>query len=229
VLIKNLHRWDITPKEAVEIQIKLQRKIRLNSSTREVHLVAGADASFSKAEGLVHGAVSILSFPNLELVERKTATLRLSFPYIPGLLTFREGPVLLECFKGIKNTPDVVLFDGQGVAHPRRMGIATHLGILLDRPSIGCAKTPLYGGFRLPANSKGAYEYVKDEEGDVIGACLRTRPGVKPVFVSVGNRIDLLTAIDIVLRCTKRYRIPEPLRDAHRWTKVNARIGVKGC
>lgn len=219
MLIKNLHRWDITPKEAVEIQIKLHRMIRPDGPPRAIHLVAGADASFSKAEGLVHGAVSILSFPDLELIEKRQATLQLSFPYIPGLLTFREGPVLLKCFRMIKNIPDVVLFDGQGVAHPRRMGIATHLGILLDRPSIGCAKTYLYGEFKLPADSKGAYEDIRDKEGDVIGACLRTKRGVKPVFVSVGNRIDLLKAIDIVLRCTKRYRIPEPLRDAHRFAE----------
>lgn len=216
MLIKNLHRWDITPREAVEVQIKLQRRIRTNGPSRDIHLVAGADASFSREKGLVYGAVSILSFPDLELIEKRQATLQLSFPYIPGLLTFREGPVLMECLKGIKNIPDVILFDGQGIAHPRRMGIATHLGILLNTPSIGCAKTSLYGRFKLPANSKGAYEYVRDKEGDVIGACLRTRRDVKPVFVSVGNRIDLLMAIDIILACTKRYRIPEPLRDAHR-------------
>ena len=214
--IKNFHRWDVTPKEAIEIQRKLRKRISFSSSPDKIHLVAGMDAAFSKKGNLIHGAVSIFSFPDMELIEVRTATLLLKFSYIPGLLSFREGPVLLECFGKIKSSPDVILFDGQGLMHPRRMGIAAHLGILLDKPTVGCAKSYLYGEFRLPANSKGAFEYVRDKNKEIIGACLRTRTDVKPVFVSIGNKISLSKAIDIILQCVTRYRIPEPLRYAHR-------------
>ncbi|OGP64795.1 MAG: hypothetical protein A3K22_01685, partial [Deltaproteobacteria bacterium RBG_16_42_7] len=161
--VKYLHNWNITPKLAIEIQYELQKRISFKNSPNKVHLIAGADASFSKAKELIHGAVSIFSFPEMELIESKTATLPLSFPYIPGLLSFREGPVLLECFRQIKNIPDIILFDGQGIMHPRKMGIATHLGILLDKSTIGCAKSYLYGEFMPPANSKGSFEYVRDK------------------------------------------------------------------
>ena len=215
--VKYLHNWNITPKLAIEIQYELQKRISFKNSPNKVHLIAGADASFSKAKELIHGAVSIFSFPEMELIESKTATLPLSFPYIPGLLSFREGPVLLECFRQIKNIPDIILFDGQGIMHPRKMGIATHLGILLDKSTIGCAKSYLYGEFMPPANSKGSFEYVRDKNKKIIGACLRTRKDVKPIFVSIGNKISLSKASDIVLRCTKKYRIPELLRYAHRF------------
>lgn len=214
--IKKLHEWNIAPNQAIEIQRRLQKKIDFHNFLEDLCVIGGADATFSKRDNLIYGAVSIFSFPNLDLIEEKSAILPLRFPYIPGLLSFREGPVLLECFKKVKNIPDVILFDGQGIMHPRRMGIATHLGILLDKPAIGCAKSYLYGEFNLPANSKGAYEYVRDKTVEIIGACLRTRANVKPVFVSVGGKISLLHAIDIVLHCAKRYRIPEPIRYAHR-------------
>lgn len=214
--IKNLHRWDVTPREAIEIQRKLRKRISFSSSPKKIHLVAGTDAAFSKKGNLIHGAVCIFSFPDMKLIEERTATLPLKFPYIPGLLTFREGPVLLKCFKKIKSNPDVILFDGQGLLHPRRMGIAAHLGILLDKPTVGCAKSYLYGEFRLPANSKGAFEYVRDKNKEIIGACLRTRTDVKPVFVSIGNKTSLSKTIGIALQCVTKYRIPEPLRHAHR-------------
>jgi deoxyribonuclease V len=213
--IQRLHPWQVTLKEAIEIQLALQRNFCLGDSAREVRLVAGADASFSRQFDRVYGAVCVFSFPDLNLVEQRTATCQLKFPYVPGLLTFCEAPALLECFENIKNIPDVIIFDGQGIMHPRRMGIATHLGILLNSSSIGCAKTHLYGEFTFPAHAKGAYTYVRDEEHSVIGACLRTRAHVKPIFVSVGNKLDLNHAIDIILQCTPKYRIPEPLRFAH--------------
>jgi len=214
--IRDLHRWDVSPREAAAIQIKLQEKFIKSDALPKVRFVAGADASFTKSDKLVHGAVSIFSFPELTLVERKIATLPIAFPYVPGLLTFREGPVLLECFRKLNNVPDLIIFDGQGIAHPRRMGIATHMGILLDTPSIGCAKSHLYGEFSLPPGSKGSYEYISDKEGEIIGACLRTWDNVRPVFVSVGYRIGLKTAIDVILKCVTGYRLPEPLRDAHK-------------
>lgn len=213
---KNLHLWDVTLQQAIEIQRKLQKRISLADSLKEIYLVAGTDAAFSREKNLVHGAVCIFSFPDMEPIEEKTSTLPLKFPYIPGLLSFREGHVLLECFKKIKNTPDVILFDGHGIMHPRRMGIASHLGILLDKPTIGCAKSYLYGEFKLPANANGAFEYIKDKDREIIGVSLRTRKDVKPIFLSIGNKIGLLKAIDIVLDCIKRYWLPEPLRYAHR-------------
>ena len=181
----------------------------------DIRLVAGTDASFSKQSDTTHGAVCIFSFPDLELVEQRTATVRLQFPYVSGLLTFREGPVLLKCFEKIQNIPDVIIFDGQGIMHPRGMGIATHLGILLDAPTIGFAKSHLYGIFKEPAGARGSYEHVKDRDDKIIGACLRTRDNIKPVFVSIGNRIELPKALDIILRCAPKYRIPEPVRSAH--------------
>lgn len=214
--IEHLTRWDVTPSEAVKVQLELQQRIRLEPALQDVRLVAGADASFSRRDNLVYGAVTVFSFPSLTPLMRVTATSPVQFPYIPGLLTFREGPVLLECFSKLTHTPDVVLFDGQGIAHPRKMGIAVHLGILLDIPSVGCAKTRLYGTSAVPGDSRGSVEYLRDKDGAVIGACLRTRTGVRPVFISPGHRIDLPSAIDIVLRCTTRYRLPEPIRDAHR-------------
>lgn len=213
--IQRLHRWQVATKEAIEIQRKLQKMISYKSFSGDIHLVAGTDASFSKKSNSAHGAVCIFSFPDLELVEQRAATIRLQFPYVPGLLTFREGPVLLKCFEEIQNIPDVIIFDGQGIMHPRWMGIATHLGILLDAPTIGCAKSHLYGIFKEPAGAKGSYENVKDRDDRIIGACLRTRNNVKPVFVSIGNKIELPKALDIILSCAPKYRIPEPVRSAH--------------
>ncbi|MEE8429947.1 MAG: endonuclease V, partial [Candidatus Desulfatibia sp.] len=132
---------------------------------------------------------------------------------------FREGPALIECFKKVKNKPDVIIFDGHGISHPRGMGIATHMGILLGIPSIGCAKSPLYGKFDMPGKSRGGYTFVRDGGGEVIGACFRSKDGVKPVFVSVGNGINLIRAVDIINGCITKYRLPEPVRIADALSK----------
>jgi deoxyribonuclease V len=213
--IQKLHEWNVKPKEAIQIQLELRKRVKTYGSLRNIRLIAGADASFTKGVDTIYAAICVLSFPDLKVVEEKTATCRLNFPYVPGLLTFREGPVLLKSFKKIRNTPDVIIFDGQGLLHPRGMGIATHLGILLGIPSIGCAKSPLYGEYHLPDVLKGAYTFIKNREGEIIGACLRTRTNVKPLFVSVGNRIDLSRAIGLILQTVTRYRLPEPIRCAH--------------
>jgi len=213
--VRKLHPWKASPAEAAAIQRGLQKYISTDDAVEKVSLVAGADASFSPTHRKVHGAVCILSFPDLQVVENRSATLPLAFPYIPGLLTFREGPVLITCFEKLHHCPDVVMFDGQGIMHPRSMGIATHLGILLNAASLGCAKSRLYGTHAAPADKKGACEYVYDSSYNVIGACLRTRDHVKPVFVSPGTGIDLAAAVDIVLNCCTAYRTPEPLRSAH--------------
>lgn len=212
---RELHSWDVTPREAVDIQERLRGKVSTSDSYTEIRLIAGADVSYSRNENFVHAAVGVFSFPELILIEQRTATVKTTFPYIPGLLTFREGPALIECFKKIDNIPDAIIFDGQGICHPRRMGIASHMGVLLDIPSIGCAKSHLFGGFRIPAAVKGSYTYIQDSDGAIIGACLRTRTDVKPVFVSIGHKVSLNTAVDVIMRCTTRYRMPEPSRFAH--------------
>jgi deoxyribonuclease V len=150
----------------------------------------------------------------METLDVATATGRTSFPYIPGLLTFREGPILLKAFQKLEMKPDVMIFDAQGIAHPRGLGLASHMGICLDLPSIGCAKTPLFGKFTMPGRRKGNFEWIRVEEKKV-GAALRTRDGVNPLFVSPGHRLDLRTSIQIVLACCRGFRIPEPLRLAH--------------
>lgn len=179
-----------------------------------IALVAGADVSFSKGSDAVYAAVVVLSFPELHPIEEKTAAGSAAFPYIPGFLTFREGPVLASAFEKIETSPDVILFDGQGIAHPRGLGIASHLGLLLDRPSIGCAKSVLVGKYAQPGMSRGSFTpLVKD--GLQTGVALRTRTGISPVFVSIGHRVDIAGAIGLVLACAPRFRLPEPIRRAH--------------
>ncbi len=222
--IRQFHSWYITPQEAGNIQQKLSNYIILKSkfnSLNEIKVIAGADVSYSSDETYAYASVVILKFPELKLIEKLTISKKVEwyFPYIPGLLSFREAPFLLEVFKKIRKIPQVILFDGQGIAHPKYLGLATHLGIILDKPTIGCAKSLLYGEYEEPVNLKGAYTFLKRENGELIGTVLRTRKEVKPVFVSCGYKIDLMLAIDIVLKCCSKYRIPDPLRLAHRETR----------
>jgi len=160
-------------------------------------------------------AVVVLTFPGLELMETRTRMAACTFPYVPGYLSFREVPALVACLERVRSGFDVLMCDAQGLAHPRRMGLATHVGILLDSPVIGCAKSVLYGEFTEPGRRKGSVSHMRGRDGEIVGAAVRTRDGVKPVYVSVGNRIDLETSVDLVLSCSPRYRIPEPLRLAH--------------
>ncbi len=206
------HRWDVPVEEAMAIQRRLASQVVLAWDERPVEMVAGIDVGFPGEKG--RAAVAVLSFPDLQLVDSARAEIEISFPYIPGLLAFREGPVILAALEHLSVEPDLLIFDGQGLAHPRRMGIATHMGVLLDMPSIGCAKSRLVGTHQEPGPRRGAYARLYDE-GEVIGAVLRARDGVNPVFVSIGHRIDLERAMDFVLRCCTRYRLPEPIRWAH--------------
>jgi deoxyribonuclease V len=155
-----------------------------------------------------------LRYPELEVIETVLAQRPTPFPYIPGLLTYREGPVLEEAFQNLKHEPDVFIFDGMGIMHPRRIGIASHMGVWLQKPTIGCGKTYFLGTYDEPARERGAWSLVH-HKGDVIGAVLRTRDGVKPVYISPGNLADLPTSLDLVMRCTPKYRLPEPIRQAH--------------
>jgi deoxyribonuclease V len=218
------HSWNLAPYKAIALQQQIAGGVIRKSSIapKNIRTVAGIDVHYRN--GLATAAVVVVSIQDLETVDWVTSSRRLSFPYIPGLLSFREGPAVLEALAELRSQPDLLIFDGQGVAHPRRCGIASHIGLLLDKPSIGCAKTKLIGHHKEPGREKGRYTYLKDED-ETIGAVLRTRDGVKPVYVSIGHRMDLSDSIQITLQCCRRYRLPEPIRRAdqlarkaaHRW------------
>ena len=179
-----------------------------------VKTIGGGDVAYSKKGDLLFGAMVVLSFPDMKILDTATANGKIPFPYIPTLLSFREGPILIKTFKTLKIKPDVMMYDGQGIAHPRGMGLASHMGLWLNLPSIGCAKTPLIDEFTFPGSLKGSVEWIQREDRKV-GAVLRTKNKVKPVFVSPGHRIDLMTSVRIVLESCQGFRIPEPLRHAH--------------
>ena len=213
--IRKLHSWDVSPREARKIQDDLRARVIEDWDGRPINVVVGTDVSFpSKTEALA--AVVALSYPDLSLIESLVRRGECAFPYVPGLLAFREAPILLEALAALGNEPDVVLCDGQGLAHPKGMGLASHLGILIDIPTIGCAKSRLYGTHDDPRASRGGWSPLLGKTGDTVGAVVRTRSDVSPVFVSVGHRIVLEKAIEVVLGCSPKYRIPEPLRAAHR-------------
>lgn len=213
-----LHPWKVNIKRAIEIQEGLRKRIILKQSLKPLEKIAAVDVAFFDDEA--KAVVCIFNIADLRLIETKTVRGKIGFPYVPGLLTFREGPLILKAFEKIKTRPDIVLFDGQGTCHPRHMGIATHLGILLDIPSIGCAKSSLYGIYKMPDNTRGSYSFIYDRDTDgVLGIVLRTRTSVKPVFVSCGYKVTLKQAKELILALTPKFRIPEPLRWAHRLAK----------
>lgn len=211
----SLHNWDLSYAEARALQTRLAGEVQFVSfKPKESFLAAGIDCAFSKDDKKVIAAVVVVRIPNFEVVETADATAELTFPYIPGLLSFREAPACIAAFKKLKNRPDLIIVDGQGIAHPRRLGIAAHLGLFFDCPTIGCAKSRLIGEHGTPGIKKGDYTSLADKD-EIIGAVVRTRQNVKPVYVSVGNKCMLDDAIELVLRCTTRYRLPEPTRLAH--------------
>ncbi len=209
------HPWNLTPNEAIQLQKDLAPLVNIQTplDLGSLGLVAGVDVSVK--DGVSRVAIVVMAFPALEMVEAVTAQMPISFPYISGLLSFREGEVILAAGEKLSLRPDAYIFDGAGIAHPRRLGIASHIGLWWDAPTVGCAKTRLIGHHTDPAPEKGASESLW-HKGKKIGAVLRTRARVKPVFVSVGHRATLETACELVLRCTMRYRLPEPIRMAHR-------------
>lgn len=212
--MKKLHNWNLSFKQAVALQRHLACKLQFSPVKSPPRLVAGMDCAFTKNGQKIVVAAVVLRLPDFELVETAADFQKVTFPYIPGLLSFREAPACLAAVEKLKSRPDVFIIDGQGIAHPRRLGLAAHLGLFFDRPTIGCAKSRLIGTFKDPPAQKGSYSLLKDDN-DVIGAAVRTRTNVKPVFVSVGNKCTLEDAIRIVLSCTTRFRIPEPTRLAH--------------
>jgi deoxyribonuclease V len=215
VRIRIRHRWDVTPAEARRIQARLRAEVRLTRLPPRLSTVAGADCAFSPDRSVVAAVAVVFTLPRLEPVERAEGFAPLDFPYVPGLLTFREGPALLDAFRKLRTEPDVVLFDGQGYAHPHRMGLATHLGLWLERPTVGVAKSRLVGEAReVPARS-GRYRTLYDR-GEAVGRVVRTRDRTKPLYVSPGHLCDLAGAMRVTLRCGGGYRLPEPTRRADR-------------
>lgn len=212
---RSLHGWDLTPKEAIALQTALRGRVVRKDRIGAVRRVAGVDVGFEQDGRVTRAAVAVLDFPGLALVEQVVVRAATAFPYVPGLLSFREAPAVLAAFEEIRVAPDLILYDGQGIAHPRRFGIASHVGLLLDCPSIGVAKSRLVGEHRMPATRRGAWTPLRDA-GEVIGAVLRTRAGVKPLYVSIGHRVSLETAVRWTLACVTRYRLPETTRWAHR-------------
>jgi deoxyribonuclease V len=210
-----MHRWDLTPKEAAALQAQLRDRVVREDRLGPVRHVAGVDVGFEGKGKITRAAVAVLRFPELEPVEQAIARVPTTFPYVPGLLSFREAPAVLEAFASLRIQPDLILYDGQGVAHPRRFGIAAHVGVLLDVPSIGVAKTRLIGQHGPVPATKGRWAPLRDGE-EIIGAVLRTRAHVKPLYVSIGHRVSLDTAIRYVMACVTRYRLPETTRLAHR-------------
>lgn len=212
---KQLHPWHVDYEKAIQIQKTLRDLLILKKPHGKIHTIAGADVSYDKhSDRFFAGVVVFKLNKHLELIEEATSVGKARFPYIPGLLSFREAPILLKTFTKLKNGPDIILFDGQGIAHPRRLGLASHMGLVLDKPSIGCAKSRLVGEYDSVKNVVGAYSklFYKNK---VVGAVLRTKANTKPVFVSPGHKANLPFAIRIVMEACRGYRIPEPIRHAH--------------
>jgi deoxyribonuclease V len=216
--IERLHSWDLTPKEAVKLQRELAGRVDARTRLARRELIAGADVSYQRFSNEVHAGVVVLRMADLTVVERRSVVFETRFPYVPGLLSFRETPALLEAFAQVESEPDVVMLDGHGFAHPRRFGFACHVGLWLNRPCLGCAKSRLVGSYKAPGVRAGSRSWLLDR-GEVIGKVVRTKAGVKPVFVSVGHRIDLESAVRTVLATGAGYRIPEPTRLADLYVK----------
>ena len=210
-----LHSWRVTAQEAIAIQDSLRDQVVREDRFGAIKTVAGIDVGFEDGGGVTRAAVVVLRYPELELAETAVIRRPTTFPYIPGLLSFREGPAVLEAIDRLRALPDLLICDGQGFAHPRRLGLACHLGLWTGLPSIGAAKSRLIGQHESIGEKRGDWQPLWDA-GELIGAALRTRPGAKPLYISTGHRIGLETAIGMVLACTRAYRLPEPTRQAHR-------------
>lgn len=211
------HDWNVTPKEAVVIQNGLRHEVSLEPLREPPRLVAGCDISFNRFSDIVFGGFVVMTWPKLEIVETAVVKDIATFPYIPGFLSFREIPSLLKAWEKLSIKPDLVFVDGVGIAHPRRLGIASHLGVLLDVPTIGCAKSVLTGTYEEPGLEAGSRAPLVDrrDPSEIIGTVLRTKSKVKPMFISPGHRIDTVGAADLVMASVRKHRMPEPTRFAH--------------
>ena len=213
------HNWNVTPKEGIALQKELAHHVVDADQFGQLTTVAGVDVGFEASGTITRAAVAVLNYPSLERIEFKMVRQPTKMPYIPGLLSFREIPAVLEALDNLTIKPDMLLCDGQGLAHPRRFGLACHLGVLTNIPAIGVAKTRFVGKHAPVGEERGSYEPLIDK-GEVIGAVLRTRSRVKPLYISIGHRVTLPTAIDIVMACAPKYRLPETTRQAHKLASV---------
>ncbi len=211
-----LHRWRVTPREAARIQLRMRERVELADRLPRIRCVAGADLAYDVARNRAIAGVVIYKFPEMEEIERVWAESPITFPYVPGLLSFREIPALLKVFRRVRHAPDLIFYDGHGYAHPRRFGIACHLGVLLDRPTIGCAKSLLVGTHGDLPRRAGSWTLLRDGD-EILGAVLRTRDAIHPIYVTQGHRISLQTAVKFVPAVLDGYRIPRPTRDADRF------------
>jgi deoxyribonuclease V len=212
--IHPLHPWDVTVARATELQRELAARVDVRPPLKRCDLIAGADISYNRFSPTMYAAVVVLRMDDLSIVEVRGAVSETTFPYQPGYLTFREAPALIEAFAKVESEPDAVMFDGQGIAHPRRMGLASHVGLWLQRPSIGCAKSRLIGKFGTLPHAAGSAVPLT-YHGEEVGMVVRTKNGIQPVYVSPGHLIDMASSVDLVLRSCRGYRIPEPTRQAH--------------
>ena len=224
---EKLHDWNLAPREAIELQKQLRARVLIEPLTKEIRTIAGADISFNKFSETVYAGIVVLRLPSLEVIEEAGVVSTARFPYISGLLSFREAPSVLEAWEKLKTEPDAVMFDGQGIAHPRRVGIASHMGLILNRPTFGCAKSVLVGRYEEPLPERGSSAPLVDK-GEQVGVALRTKTKTQPIFVSPGHLIDLAGAIDLTLRSDGGYRQPEPTRRAHLLVNV-LRRGERGA
>ncbi len=222
VEVHDIHRWDVSVADAKQIQLGFADRVVRRGSLDAVELIAGVDVSGANSDGMSHGAIVVLRYPSMEVVERSVVTMAVGFPYVPGLLSFREMPLILAACRKLSAMPDLFIADAQGIAHPRRLGLASHLGLVLDVPTIGCAKSILCGKHGDLGDEPGDRAPLVDRD-EVIGAALRTKRRVKPVYVSIGHRVDLDEACRWVLECCRGYRLPEPTRLAHQ--AASGRIG----
>jgi deoxyribonuclease V len=217
---KLLHPWCVEPAEARKIQNKLKKHVVFAPFERSHYTVAGIDVSYKRSSREACAAIVVMSYPVMSLKEISIARISIDFPYISGLLAFREAPAVLEAWKKLKSDPDLLLFDAQGIAHPVKFGLASHLGLLLDKPSIGCAKDHLFGNYIEPDKGKWSFSYLTDpKDNSQIGAVMRTRSNVNCVYTSVGYKMDLNSAIKAVFALIGNHRIPEPLKQAHNYSK----------
>jgi deoxyribonuclease V len=211
-------RWNLSPRQAARLQERLRERVVLEDKFKSIRYVAGADLAFDPETDQAVAGVIVYRFPQMEEVERRFAWRKLRFPYVPGLLSFREGPALLAAFARLRTEPDLILIDGHGRAHPRLFGIACHMGVLLDKPTIGCAKSLLVGTHDEPGAKAGSSSPLV-YRGDRVGVVLRTRDGVKPIYVTTGHRVSLDTAVHLVRQCLDGYRIPKPTRQADHYVR----------
>jgi len=211
---KTSHGWKADISRVKDLQRQLAKQVISRGEIKAPRYIVGVDMAAGRADTGARAAAVVLSYPELKIAEVETVTGRLEMPYIPGLLSFRELPLILAACHKLSDRPDLIMVDGQGVAHPRRLGLASHLGIILDIPTIGCAKSRLCGSCSLPAEEEGSHTQLTDKDG-IIGAVLRTKSGVKPLYISTGHKISLDSAIYWVMQCCRGYRLPQPTRLAH--------------